>query len=109
VEVGADSGQDHDAYFHSKHAVPSRRLAALRCKDIPDAGYQEHGVGRTLNVPERSCNLLGRTPAEGPQRWEKAGHYKLTTHPNCRGENMERQASGLESVGEGGELHIGSF
>ena len=58
---------------------------------------------------EGSGNLLGRTTAERPHRREKAGDYKLTTYPDCRGENMERQASGVQGVGEGGELHVGSL
>jgi hypothetical protein len=84
-------------------------LSVLRGKDVPDPGYQEDGIGRPLNAPEGSCDSLGRITAEGPHLREYAGDDKLTTYPDRRGQNMQGQANGVQGVGQGGKLHVGSF
>ena len=109
MEVRGHSSQDDDGDLDIEHRVPSRRLSVLRGKDVPDPGYQEDGIGRPLNAPEGSCNSLGRITAEGPHSREYAGDDKLTTYPDRRGQNMQGQANGVQGVGQGGKLHVGSF
>ena len=106
--VRGNPRQDDNGDLDAEHHLPCRPLFVPRRKNVPDPGYQQHRVSRHWMRPKARATRLVAS-AKGPHSRGQAGDDDLAADPHGRGQDVERQAHGSQSAGQGCKLHGDSF
>ena len=98
MQIGADAGREHAHHLYAKDNVPTRRGVAVVDGQVVPHPRRDQDPERGPTEPTKRLGYFSWCGvAESPNCGQEAKNDELATHPNGRGQDVQRETDDREA------------